>query len=473
MRCGALLLLCSNSATAADWPRYNEAAAIPRDARGRLERNWVVTGAGCERTRARLDPNPGKPREGAVAGGALARLLKVQNCAAVCLTVGAPVALVAATADLRRFDGNLDAAIKGENHSRAHAVERELDAWYDRDCGSVELGFISYGAPARIFWVHPRTGERHLQRPLTPGDGGTVWLHAGLGHRFVVIDDASEEVLGAYEAQHDAIHAVVPAPKPTSTRSLESWKEEENNLKDFEQNRANNVLRTWTKRGYDRAPLPAGLFADIATYWYNNAAHCLVYEEWASAHVNWWESASPEMCYLPFGLKRRWHDALKPLVEQWIGGVELDETDLYGIRRYARGSKLMPHVDREETHAASVIVNIGQYGLDAAWPLQIYDLHTEQMTNVTMQPGELLFYESARCLHGREAPFQGEAFVSLFAHYRPRGDPGWFREEKNDALDWASTYDGALPYSLGDAEEQIGSTTRAYVEEASAATGEL
>ena len=64
-----------------------------------------------------------------------------------------------------------------------------------------------------------------------------------------------------------------------------------------------------------------------------------MYEEWASAHVNWWETASPEMCYLPFGLKRRWHDALKPLVEAWIGGVELEETDLYGIRRYARGSR--------------------------------------------------------------------------------------------------------------------------------------
>ena len=110
------------------------------------------------------------------------------------------------------------------------------------------------------------------------------------------------------------------------------------------------------------------------------------------------------MCYLPFGLKRRWHDALRPLVEQWIGNVELEDTDLYGLRRYTRGSTLMPHVDREETHAASVIVNIGQYGMDEAWPLQIYDLHSGEMTNVTMEAGELLFYESAKCLHGREVP---------------------------------------------------------------------
>ena len=74
---------------------------------------------------------------------------------------------------------------------------------------------------------------------------------------------------------------------------------------------------------------------------------------WISTH-RW--HAPPEMCYLPFGLKRRWHNALRPLVEQWIGNVELEDTDLYGLRRYTRGSTLLPHVDREETHAASVIV---------------------------------------------------------------------------------------------------------------------
>ena len=89
-----------------------------------------------------------------------------------------------------------------------------------------------------------------------------------------------------------------------------------------------------------------------------------------------------------------------------------------------------------------------------------------------MQPGELLFYESAKCLHGREVPLQGDAFVSLFAHYRPRDAPRWFLEDKTEALEWA--YDG-LPYSLGDAEEQVGSRTRAYGEDtpSSPALGEL
>ena len=116
----------------------------------------------------------------------------------------------------------------------------------DRDCG-VELGFITYGNAANVYWVHPRSGERHMQRRLIPGDEGTVWLTAGLGHRFVVVEEASGETLGEFEATHDAIHSIVAAPRPTSPRSAEQWKRAEDDLRKFEQNRANRVRRTWTK----------------------------------------------------------------------------------------------------------------------------------------------------------------------------------------------------------------------------------
>lgn len=40
-----------------------------------------------------------------------------------------------------------------------------------------------------------------------------------------------------------------------------------------------------------------------------------------------------------------------------------------------------------------------------------------------------MFYESARCLHGRPDALQGEYYVNLFSHYRPKGNPNWFQEE--------------------------------------------
>lgn len=44
-----------------------------------------------------------------------------------------------------------------------------------------------------------------------------------------------------------------------------------------------------------------------------------------------------------------------------------------------------------------------------------------------MKVGDIVYYESARCLHGRMRPLAGKGsfYVNLFAHYRPNGDPDW------------------------------------------------
>ena len=34
--------------------------------------------------------------------------------------------------------------------------------------------------------------------------------------------------------------------------------------------------------------------------------------------------------------------------------------------------------------------------------------------------------ESAKCLHGRNTPLEGGAYINLFTHYRPAGDPEWY-----------------------------------------------
>ena len=43
-----------------------------------------------------------------------------------------------------------------------------------------------------------------------------------------------------------------------------------------------------------------------------------------------------------------------------------------------------------------------------------------------MSEGDIVYYESARCLHGRMQPLQGSYYVNLFAHYRPVGEKEWF-----------------------------------------------
>ena len=56
--------------------------------------------------------------------------------------------------------------------------------------------------------------------------------------------------------------------------------------------------------------------------------------------------------------------------------------------------------------------------------MEIYDF-AGRLHLVPMQPGDIVYYESARCLHGRMNPLRGEYYINLFSHYRPIGDPSW------------------------------------------------
>ena len=444
----ARLALVVGSAWAGAWSNWTTLADIPTDgARGRLSGNWAVTGAGCVDSMGVVGRELDEFRRGAVAGGGLAEELGVAGCEVVCLNVGAPVTLARAAARLRR------------SPSRA-----ALKNWFARECLMAEVGWITYGPDAELFWRDPRSGDLVPQGSLRSGEEHTVWRTAGLGHVFVVKDARTAKEVKRYTVTHDAIHVVVPAPRPTLThkRTRADMDARAQATLKKEEGRARNVRRTWTETGFAKGALPAGLWADMATFWHNNR-HSLVYEEWADsqdAYVNWWD-APPSMCFLPFGLKGKWHDRLKDLVEAWLGGaVTLEKTDLYGIRSYPTGATLTPHVDRESTHAASVIVNIAQYGMEEPWALDIKNIKTGDYDAVSIHPGEILYYESAKCLHGRVKPLKGAAFASLFAHYRPLNDPHWFlRRNPAGEVPLAHDADAAAragPYDLGDPLEQTG-----------------
>ena len=57
------------------------------------------------------------------------------------------------------------------------------------------------------------------------------------------------------------------------------------------------------------------------------------------------------------------------------------------------------HVDTVGTHVVSAIINVDQE-VDEDWRLLILD-HEDREHWVTMEPGDMLLYESAKLLHGR------------------------------------------------------------------------
>lgn len=82
------------------------------------------------------------------------------------------------------------------------------------------------------------------------------------------------------------------------------------------------------------------------------------------------------------------------------------------------GAVLAPHVDRLPL-VSSAIVNVAQ-DVDEPWPIEVYG-HDGRAYNVTMEPGDMVLYESHSLLHGRPFPLKGRYFANVFIHFQPTG----------------------------------------------------
>ena len=98
---------------------------------------------------------------------------------------------------------------------------------------------------------------------------------------------------------------------------------------------------------------------------------------------------------------------LQPLHEEWAR-VALQPSIAYGLRVYQNGSSLTMHTDRLETHVISSILHVDRdYGEKEPWPIVIEGVDGVT-TEVDLQPGQLLLYESAKCTHGNTCARRSE-----------------------------------------------------------------
>jgi len=102
------------------------------------------------------------------------------------------------------------------------------------------------------------------------------------------------------------------------------------------------------------------------------------------------------------------------------------------VRAYKNQSSLPMHADKGETHVISSILHIDhEYDDDAVtWPIEIED-YEGKIHAVDLKPGQMLFYESAKCLHGRPKIFHGKYYASVFTHYSP---VGWRQTMDDEAI---------------------------------------
>jgi prolyl 4-hydroxylase len=180
-------------------------------------------------------------------------------------------------------------------------------------------------------------------------------------------------------------------------------------------------MQNYTEVGFKKIRAPPELFNLISDFWEKNKDKAKP-EQWGvgNTYTNNWVSptsmVSVEDTALRGGgqrLKQNMWDEAKKVLSEWTG-QELTQCSLYGVRIYHEGSILATHVDRLPL-VTSAIINVAQ-DVDEPWPLEVYG-HDGKATNVTMEPGDMVLYESHSVLHGRPFPLKGRFMANIFIHF--------------------------------------------------------
>lgn len=180
----------------------------------------------------------------------------------------------------------------------------------------------------------------------------------------------------------------------------------------------NEYVQNYTKTGFLKSTMPERLFSRISEFYHKNKS------QQADEHVeggfifdkNNGKKVSSQLVQLPLELREDIHDQMKPMMSQWCG-KELAPTYVYGIRVYKHNAVLKSHRDRLETHIISAILNVDQE-VNEDWPLVIEDNYY-RTHHILLKPGEMIFYEGARLIHGRPIALNGKSFANIFCHFKP------------------------------------------------------
>lgn len=119
--------------------------------------------------------------------------------------------------------------------------------------------------------------------------------------------------------------------------------------------------------------------------------------------------------------------------EKW-SGVSLVPSIAYGLRVYRNEASLYMHVDKPTTHIIFSILHKDHSEDSEPWPIVIEDF-VGNTHEVHLESGDMLFYESSKCFHGRPKKFIGSWYSSVFIHYYPEEwDMALRRDESHYAV---------------------------------------
>lgn len=194
-------------------------------------------------------------------------------------------------------------------------------------------------------------------------------------------------------------------------------------------------MQNYTLLGFQKTKVPEHLMQDLTRFWDYNHVHASK-EKWhpGDIHTNHWDvptfMLSLDNPHLKQGgpiLRNKIWESTRKQLQNWIDDeadamglshFDLSPASLYGIRVYNRGSILAPHVDRLPL-VTSAIINVAQ-SVEEPWPLEVIG-HDGKAYNITLEPGEMILYESHSIIHGRPFPLKGDLYANIFVHFEPTG----------------------------------------------------
>lgn len=348
------------------------------------------------------------------------------GCHALCMERGVEKSVAGAVMPERQYHHESD------DVSMTH---KKLKDWFWAECKRVEVCFLNYYSkdfPINVYWL-PETGEKKVQKEgLLFGERKAFCFNSLIGHKFQAEDGETGEIIETVTIEFTTIKAFGESPVSDVRPPDHDYEREIANTLNHEWDKHHWIKRTFSPLGFRKGRLPNDLFASMGALQYNNRFN-KVREEWKGKglFVNWWET-DVYFIQIPWKLKEIYQKRLLLLVEAWAG-EPLEQTSLYGLRQYETGARLLTHVDRHQTHAVSLIVNVAQGNLIEPWTVEVQD-HADRLHEIPMEPGDVVYYESAKNLHARNMPLTGENayYTNVFTHYRPKGDPDWYLKPNPD-----------------------------------------
>eukprot|EP00548_Thalassiothrix_antarctica_P013872 CAMPEP_0194171908 /NCGR_PEP_ID=MMETSP0154-20130528/6470_1 /TAXON_ID=1049557 /ORGANISM="Thalassiothrix antarctica, Strain L6-D1" /LENGTH=474 /DNA_ID=CAMNT_0038884427 /DNA_START=169 /DNA_END=1590 /DNA_ORIENTATION=+ len=223
---------------------------------------------------------------------------------------------------------------------------------------------------------------------------------------------------------------------------VEYYGKKGNRCIEYERERVEMTLRqpqsmeNYTDLGFKKIRAPDNVWQLIKKFWDINKDN-QSRENWpaGNTYTNHWHAETRivniENNQLRGGglkLKEAIWEAAQSTMTDWTN-VELNGCSLYGIRVYTTGAVLNAHVDRLPL-VSSAIINVAA-DVEEPWPLEVIG-HDGVAYNVTMEPGEMVLYESHSVIHARPFPLKGNYVANIFVHFEPKEHSDRHNEKVGD-----------------------------------------